>query len=148
MLTNIISRIYNCAREEDILTASVESIKQSLNCDRSIVYAFAQLTLGSIIAKSTLPALSSIKRMTIEDPGFEPDYIGKYQHGGVQSIDNIHEADISDRLVNIWVKIVVKANITVPIIGSQNELFGLLVVDRWFNYRHWQEPEIEFLKVF
>ena len=136
--------------ERKISSPQVSKVSNNLSTaiDRSIVYAFAQLTLGSIIAKSTLPALSSIKRMTIEDPGFEPDYIGKYQHGGVQSIDNIHEADISDRLVNIWVKIVVKANITVPIIGSQNELFGLLVVDRWFNYRHWQEPEIEFLKVF
>lgn len=139
-------KIHQGTTRVEVLQIATTQAQLILKCDRSIVYAFAQPNLGRIIAEATLPALSSIKGMTIEDPCFEPDYIDKYQHEGVQSIDNIHEAGISDRFVNILGEIAVKASITVPIIGSQNELFGLLVVHECFNYRHWQEPEIEFLR--
>ncbi len=127
----------------EIATAQAQTI---LECDRAIVYAFVQPSLGKVIAESTLPALSPIKGMTIEDPCFEADYIDKYQHGGVQSIDNIHQAGIGTHFTDVLVKIAVKANITVPIIGSQNELFGLLVVHQCFNYRQWLEPELDFLR--
>ena len=139
-------KIHQGTTRVEVLQIATTQAQLILKCDRSIVYAFAQPNLGRIIAEATLPALSSIKGMTIEDPCFEPDYIDKYQHEGVQSIDNIHEAGISDRFVNILGEIAVKASITVPIIGSQNELFGLLVVHECFKYRHWQEPEIEFLR--
>ena len=146
LLVTATQKIHQGNTRVEVLQIATTQAQLILECDRSVVYAFAQPNLGKIIAESTLPTLSSIKGMTIEDPCFEPDYIGKYQHGRVRSIDNIYEAGISDRFVNILGNIAVKANITVPIIGSQNELFGLLVVHQCFNYRHWQEPEIEFLR--
>ena len=153
-LTAATQKIHQGHTRAEVLEIATTQAQTILKCDRSIVYALAQPNLGRIIAESTLPALSSLQGMTIEDPCFEPDYIvgvasaarNLYQHGGVQSIDNIHEAGISANFVDNLVKIAVKASITVPIIGSRDELFGLLVVHQCFNYRTWQGVEIELLR--
>lgn len=134
-----------CTRVEVLEIATMQA-QTILECDRAIVYAFVHPNLGRVIAESTLPVLASIAGIAIEDPCFEAEYIDKYQHGGVQSIDNIHQAGISNHFIDVLAKIAVKASITVPIIGSQNELFGLLVVHQCFKYRQWQESEIEFLR--
>jgi GAF domain-containing protein len=127
----------------EIATAQVQSV---LGCDRAIVYAIERSHLGTIIAESKLPALSSINGMTIEDPCFEFEYVDKYQQGEVQAIDNIHEAGISAHLVENLVKIAVKSNIVVPIIGNKNELYGLLAAHQCFNIRSWHEMEVELLR--
>jgi GAF domain-containing protein len=130
----------------EVLEIATTQAQTILECDRSIVYAFAESNFGRVVAESTLAALSPIRERLIEDPCFEPDYIDRYQQGGVQSIDNIHAAGMSDRFVDNLVQIAVKANITVPIIGNRDELFGLLVVHQCFNYRTWQDMEIELLR--
>jgi GAF domain-containing protein len=139
-------KIHQGQTRTEVLEIATTQARTILECDRAIVYAFVQPNLGKVIAESTLPALAPIKSIAIEDPCFEAEYIDKYQHGGVQSIDNIHQAGISSHFIDVLAKIAVKASITVPIIGSQNELFGLLVVHQCFNYRQWQDPEIDFLR--
>jgi GAF domain-containing protein len=133
----------NRAEVLQIVTTQAQTI---LKVDRAIVYAFDRPNTGRVVAESTLPALAPIRGITIEDPCFEPDYIDKYQHGGVLSIDNIHQAGIREYFVDNLVKIAVKASVSVPIIGSQNELFGLLVVHQCFNYRTWLDVEVDLLR--
>ncbi len=130
----------------EVLEIATTQVQNILECDRSIVYAIERSHLGTIIAESKLAALSSINGMTIEDPCFEFEYVDKYQQGEVQAIDNIHEAGISPHLVENLVKIAVKSNIVVPIIGNKNELYGLLAAHQCFNVRSWHEMEIELLR--
>jgi GAF domain-containing protein len=131
------------AEVSQIATAQAQTI---LKCDRAIIYTIDSPNLGTIVAESTLAALSPIIGTTIEDPCFESGYIPQYQQGRVQAIDNIHEAGMSDLFVDNLVKIAVKASIVVPILGSRNQLFGLLVVHQCFNYRHWDPMEVEWLR--
>ncbi len=146
LLITATRKIHQGNTRVEVLEIATTQAQTILGCDRSIVYAFSPPNQGRILAESTLPALSSIKGMTIEDPCFEPEYIDRYQHEGVQSMDNINTAGISAYFIDILAKMAVKANITVPILGSYNELFGLLVVHQCFNYRQWQDVEIEFLR--
>jgi GAF domain-containing protein len=139
-------KIHHGQTRAEVLEIATAQARTILAGDRSIVYAISPPNVGRIIAESTLAALSPLQEMTIDDPCFEPDYIDRYQHGGIQSIDNIHEAGLSDRFVDNLVKIAVKASIVVPIVGSQSEIFGLLVVHQCFNYRHWDDMEIELLR--
>jgi GAF domain-containing protein len=141
--TQKIHRGTNRAEVLQIATAQAQTI---LKTDRAIVYVFDRQNAGRVVAESTLPALAPIRGITIEDPCFAPEYIDKYQHGGILSIDNIHQAGISEYFVDNLVKIAVKASISVPIIGSQNELFGLLIVHQCFDYRTWQDVEIDLLR--
>lgn len=146
LLVTATRKIHQGNTRVEVLNIATSQAQTILGCDRAIVYAFSQPNQGKIVAESTLPSLAPIKGMTIQDPCFEPDYIDKYQSEGVQSMDNINTAGISAYFTDILAKMAVKANITVPIIGSYNELFGLLVVHQCFNYRQWQNAEIEFLR--
>lgn len=146
LLVTATRKIHQGNTRVEVLEIATTQAQTILGCDRSIVYAFSPPNQGKIVAEATLPALASIKGMTIEDPCFEPDYIDKYQSEGVQSMDNINTAGISAYFIDVLAKMAVKANITVPILGSYNELFGLLVVHQCFNYRQWQDAEIEFLR--
>jgi GAF domain-containing protein len=139
-------KIHQGSTRVEVLQIATAQAQATLTADRSIVYAIAQPNLGRIIAESTLSALSPIKGMTIEDPRFETRYIEQFQQGRVQSIDNIHEVEMSSFSIDNLVRMAVKANITVPIISSQDELFGLLAVQQCFNYRNWQSMEIELLR--
>jgi GAF domain-containing protein len=130
----------------EVLQIATEQARTILECDRAIVYGITEPNVGRIAAESTLPALAPTLGRTIEDPCFEAEYIDRYQHGGVQTIDNIHESGISDYFIENLVRIGIKASLTVPIVSSQDELFGLLVVHQCFSYRHWLEMEIELLR--
>ncbi|WP_310425280.1 GAF domain-containing protein [Chamaesiphon sp. VAR_48_metabat_135_sub] len=146
LLATATQKIHQGSTRAEVLQLATAQAQSSLTTDRAIVYAIAQPNLGKIIAESTLPALSPIVGMTIEDTRFESRYIEQYQQGRVQSIDNIHESGINSSSIDSLVNIAVKANLTVPIIGSQDELFGLLAVHQCFNYRTWQAMEIELLR--
>jgi GAF domain-containing protein len=130
----------------EVLQIATTQAQTILECDRAIVYGITEPNVGRIAAESTLSALAPTIGMTIEDPCFAAEYLDRYQHGGILTIDNIHEAGIGDYFVENLVKIGVKASLTVPIVSSQDELFGLLVVHQCFNYRHWQDLEIELLR--
>jgi GAF domain-containing protein len=146
LLISATQKIHQGSTRAEVLEIATTQAQTILKCDRAIVYAISQPNLGRVVAEATLPSLSPLQGMTIEDPCFEPDYIELYQEGGVQSIDNVHETGISAYLVDNLVKIAGKANITVPIVGSRNDLFGLLVVHQCFSYRTWQDMEIELLR--
>jgi GAF domain-containing protein len=146
LLATATQKIHQCTTRAEVLEVATAQAQSILTADRSIVYAIGQPNLGTIIAESRLSALLPIKGMTIEDARFESRYMDQYQQGRVQSIDNIHQAGMNSSSVDNLVKIAVKSNITVPILDSKERLLGLLVVDRCFDYRHWQPMEIELLR--
>jgi GAF domain-containing protein len=146
LLPSAIQKIHQGTTRTEVLEIATAQARESLKCDRAIVYAIAPPNVGRVVSESKLAALSSLQGTTIKDPCFEPDYIDRYQHGGIQAINNIHEVGLSDQFVDNLVKIAVKASIAVPIVGSQNEIYGLIVVHQCFNYRVWHDLEIELLR--
>ena len=130
----------------DVLQTAAAQVQSVLKCDRSIVYIATAPHLGRIVAESTLAPLSPIRDSTLELPYFEYRYIDEYQQVRVRAIDNIHEADLSSSAVENLTRIAVKSNVIVPIINDRDELFGVLVAHQCFNYRIWQDIEIEWLK--
>jgi methyl-accepting chemotaxis protein PixJ len=95
MFANLISRIHDCSRVEDILQASVESVKHALNCDRAVIYSLQSESLGKILAESVAPEFPRSIDTTIEDPCFMSRHIDSYRQGRISAIDNIHEARIT-----------------------------------------------------
>jgi GAF domain-containing protein len=142
MFTNLISRIHNCARTEDILQASVESVKEALNCDRAVVYSLQPESLGEIVAESVAPGFPQTKATRIDDPCFQARHIDSYREGRVSAIDNIHEARITDCHVETLSKLAVKANLVVPLLLPDRELYGLLIMHQCSAPRVWKPEEI------
>ena len=144
-LATAIQKIHHSTTRSDVLQAATAQVQSVLKCDRAIVYMATTPHQGRIVAESALPSLSPLRESTLELPYFEERYIDDYRQGKVRSINNIYEADLSPNEIEHLTNIAVKANIVAPIINERNELFGVLVAHQCFNYRNWQNMEIEWL---
>ncbi len=145
-LVTAIHKIHSGNTRMEVLQAATAQVQSVLKCDRSIVYIASAPDRGRIVAESTLPSLSSIRESTIELPYFEYRYIDEYQQGRVQAINNIYEADLNSNAIANLTSIAVKANVIVPIINDRNDLFGVLVAHQCFDYRTWQDIEVNWLR--
>lgn len=143
MFANLISRIHDCSRVEDILQASVESVKQSLNCDRAVVYSLQSQSLGKVVAESVAREFPRSLATTIEDPCFMSRHIDSYRQGRISAIDNIHEARITPCHIETLEKLAVKANLVVPLLLPDREIYGLLILHQCSQPRTWTPVEIE-----
>jgi GAF domain-containing protein len=142
MFANLISRIHDCSRVEDILQASVESVKHSLNCDRAVVYSLQSESIGVVVAESVNPGFPQSMKTTIEDPCFMARHVDTYRQGRITTIDNVQEARITPCYVETLGKLAVKANLVVPLLLPDNELYGLLIVHQCSQPRKWTPAEI------
>lgn len=130
----------------DALQLAVERVRETLNCDRVVVYGLQQQNIGKIIAESKIPMLASILNCTIEDPCFEYMYIDKYRDGRVTAIANIYEAGMSSCYIETLEKIAVKSTLVVPINLDNGNIYGLAIAHQCFRFRVWQTEEIEWFK--
>jgi methyl-accepting chemotaxis protein PixJ len=145
-LLEIARDLDNANSATEVLQIAIERVKSELECDRVIVYGLQDNNLGEIIAESTLSALAPILGNKIKDPCFEYRFRDRYQQGRVRAIDNIYQAGMTSCYIDNLEKIAVKANLVVPILGRNSQLYGLLVAHQCFSFREWQPWEIELLK--
>ena len=142
----IVKEIHGAMTSEAVLQLAVDKAKAILNCDRVVVYGLQSNSLGEIVAEATIPALAPILANVIKDPCFEYRYIDSYEQGRVRAISNIYEAGMTPCYVDNLAKIGVKANLVAPINWDNGKIYGLLVAHHCFNFRDWQESEIEYFK--
>jgi GAF domain-containing protein len=142
MFTNLISRIHNCSRTEDILQASVESVKEALKCDRAVVYSLQPESLGRVVAEAVELGFPKTMETTIEDPCFMARHVNTYRQGRINTIDNIYEARITPCYIETLEKLAVKANLVVPLLLPDGELYGLLILHQCSQPRAWKPEEI------
>jgi GAF domain-containing protein len=142
MFTNLISRIHNCLREDDILQASVECVKQALNCDRVVVYSVQEQTFGKILAEAVASGFPRTLETTIDDPCFKSRHVERYRQGAITQIENIHEARMTPCYIENLERLAVKANLVLPLHLPDRELYALLILHQCSAPRAWTEVEI------
>lgn len=64
----------------------------------------------------------------------------------MRAIDNIHTVGLDEAALANLTRIAVKANAIVPIANHKHGLVALLVAHQCFNYRTWQNGEMEWLR--
>ena len=142
MFTDLIAKIHNCSRVEDILTASVESVQQALGCDRVVVYSLQPDQFCKVVAEAVTTGFPKTIETTIDDPCFKARHLESYRQGRISAIDNIYEARITPCHVETLEKIAVKANLVVPLRLPNGELYGLLILHQCDQPRAWKPEEI------
>ncbi|MEH2166722.1 MAG: GAF domain-containing protein [Nostoc sp.] len=142
LLVDIICKIRQSLKEEDVIKTTVEEVRKALNTDRVLVYSFYANWFGIIIAESVLPGYPKVLRSKIHDPCFTQGYVEKYQSGRVVAINNIYESSLADCHINLLESFGVKANLVAPIIKDE-QLFGLLIAHQCSEPRDWQQSEID-----
>ncbi len=135
----------------DILTTSVQEVRQLLNAERVIVYQFTPQMKGSVVAESVLPEWTPSLGLEIEDTCFQENQAQEYCQGKIWAAANIHQAGLSECHIELLEQFQVQANLVVPIVlESQRtprlELWGLFIVHQCSAPRQWQTFEVELLK--
>jgi methyl-accepting chemotaxis protein PixJ len=144
-LNEIISRIRDSHKVEEIYHAAITGVRETLRTDRAIVYLFDENWQGSIVAEAVGRNWPRALGANIADPCFAELYVEKYRQGRVKAVENIYEAGLSECYLGQLEPFQVKANLVAPIL-AYNKLHGLLVTHQCSGPRSWQESEITFFK--
>ncbi len=128
-----------------ILQTTVDRVRNFLDCDRALIFRFAPDWSFKLVTESLSPATSAILGAEIYDSCFATSWVEKYKEGRVQHVENIQNGILTACHVDLLTQFQVKANLVVPILGSDN-LWGLLIVHNCSTPRKWLELEINLLK--
>jgi GAF domain-containing protein len=146
ILDRITQEIHTVETSQAALQIATKQAQELLKCDRVVVYGLEEQNIGQIVAESTLLSLAPILGRIITDPCFEHTYREKYQDGRVRAMNNIYEAGMTSCYIENLEKIGVKANLIVPINLDNGNIYGILVAHQCFQFREWQQEEINCLE--
>jgi methyl-accepting chemotaxis protein len=144
-LNEIISRVRESLKVEEIYHAAVTGVRETLKTDRVIVYIFDADWQGTIVAESVGSDWPKALGANIADPCFADQYVQKYKRGRVKAVENIYNEGLTQCYLGQLEPFKVKANLVAPIMVD-GQLLGLLVAHQCSSTRPWQESEINFFK--
>jgi methyl-accepting chemotaxis protein PixJ len=144
-LNEIISRVRESLKVEEIYHAAVTRVREAMKTDRVVVYLFDSNWQGTIVAESVGSGWPSSLGANIADPCFAEQYVEKYKRGRVKATENIYDAGLTKCYLAQLEPFKVKANLVAPIL-AEGKLLGLLVTHQCSNTRPWQEADITFFK--
>ncbi len=130
---------------EDILNTTVRAVRNILQCDRVIVFQFADDWGGKVVVESVADGCMAILPLLIYDPCIGKDYAEPFRQGLITAKSDIYNSEISPCHVEFLESLQVRANLVVPIVKG-DKLWGLLAAHHCTAPRQWQPSEIELLK--
>jgi PAS domain S-box-containing protein len=141
---------------KDILNTTVTQVRQLLECDRTLVYQFAEDMSATIVAESVTADWNSSLHTQIIDTCFQTGAAAEdYRQGKKLAIANIYAAGLTDCHIQLLEQFQVKANLVVPILLTTHpsapctpaspHLWGLLVAHQCSDFRSWQPDELDLL---
>ncbi len=144
LLGAIASRIRQSLNLNEILQTTVEEVRQFLEANRVIIYRFDANHSGVLVAESVEPnwLLEATRKMhatLLQEIQAEDNW------GDFQIINDINQAGLSPKLIELMTRLQIKARLVVPIL-QDNHQWGLLAVHQCSGPRQWQQTEIDFLK--
>ena len=142
-LNEIISKVRESLKVEEIYHAATTGIREALKTDRVVVYLFDENWQGTILAESVGASWPKALGANIADPCFAEQYVEKYKRGRVKATENIYDAGLTKCYLGQLEPFKVKANLVAPIL-LDGKLIGLLVTHQCSSTRPWQESEITF----
>ena len=141
----MLERIRSSLNLEEILTKTVEEVRQFLQVDRTVIYQFNPDWSGFIAVESVGENTQPIVGTEIYDPCFMEAYVSLYQDGRIKATDDVYNAGFADCHLTLLAQFEVRSNLVVPILQGKN-LWGLLIAHHCTDARPWQKFEAECLK--
>ncbi|HEY9625457.1 MAG TPA: PAS domain S-box protein [Crinalium sp.] len=145
LIADISQDIRRSLNLENVLSRTVERVRELLETDRVIIFRFRPDWQGDVIMESVGSEWTSILATTIFDPCFRDRYVEPYRQGRVVTLCDINEEDLEPCYVELLRPFQVRANLAVPILQGEN-LWGLLIVHHCSAPRQWQASEIDLLR--
>jgi PAS domain S-box-containing protein len=144
LLSTVALRIRQSLDLQEILSTTVEEVRQFLQTDRVMMYRFQPDWSGNVVVESVDSHWTTALGETLQDIFPQKRYRQYYERGQTRAIDNIEYADLPPDQKAIASALQVKAALIVPILES-DRLWGLLIAHQCSAPRHWRSFEIDFL---
>ncbi|MEG4106969.1 PAS domain S-box protein [Microcoleus sp. S13_C5] len=130
---------------EDILNTTVTDLRNTLQCDRVIIFQFAPDWSGKVVVESVGSEWRSILSTQIQEPCFAESYIEPFKQGLFTSKSDTYTAEIDTSHRELLPNFHVTASLVIPILKGE-ELWGLLISHQCTEPREWQPSEIELMR--
>ncbi len=144
LIAQIAQRIRQSLDSAEVLSTTVDEVRQFLQADRVLIYQFQPDWSGRVVVESVEQAEWSLLDQVIDDPCFREHWLEPYRQGRVRAINNILTEDITPCHRDFLQQFQVVANLVVPILVQQ-QLWGLLLVHQCCRPRQWQVWECDLL---
>ncbi len=145
LLADLTSRIRQTLEVDQVLSTSVDGVREVLNVDRVVIYRFNPgFQSGTITAESVGRGWLRSKGKTVADP-LTPETIDRFMSGQVSHIENVEVADLTDCHCHILKELEVKANMVAPILAGE-ELVGLVCAHQCNGPRQWTQEELDLMQ--
>ncbi|MGE5659272.1 MAG: PAS domain S-box protein [Actinomycetota bacterium] len=144
LLSAIALRVRQSLNLQEIFDATVNEVRQLLQCDRVLVYQFESDWNGTIVAES-VGNYTSVVQTKIRDTYFQETEGKDYLQGRRQVTANIYQEGLDACHLELLESLQVKAILTVPVIISE-QLWGLLVAHQCSDQREWHQEELDLLE--
>lgn len=155
LLARIVLQIGHSTELSAILDATVNGMRELLDCDRAIVYQLTTERSGTIVSESVLPQWSSALGRRIEENCFERAHlspIAKYLDGHKTVVSKIETANLTPCYVEMLQQFQVQALLVVPILihsispaAKATTVWGLLIAHHCRAVRIWNNDELNLL---
>ncbi|MGF1567362.1 MAG: GAF domain-containing protein [Nodosilinea sp.] len=144
-LLNLSKQIREATDAEEILSISVDSLREVLGVDRMLIYRFNEdLKSGEITAESVGQSWKRTKGQTVEDP-LTPEAVEHFYEGRVTYIENRDLENLAHCHCAILERLEVQANMVAPILAG-DKLMGLLCAHQCSGPRRWTPSELELMQ--
>ncbi|NEQ54570.1 MAG: GAF domain-containing protein, partial [Leptolyngbya sp. SIO3F4] len=126
---------------------TAQEVRHLLDADRVGIFKFFpdKNWEGEFIAESVGAPWKSALANPVYDHCFSNDFAPLYEQGRTSTISDIYNNDLQDCHIQILEHFEVRANMVVPILTNQTDLWGLLCVHQCEAPRYWQDDEVEFV---
>jgi methyl-accepting chemotaxis protein PixJ len=140
-LSEIVERMRQSIKQEEILNITVNELRYALSTDRVIVYRFEDDWNGTIIAESVGAGWKGILGDKVNDP-FREGLIERYRNGRVRAMNDIYAAGLTRCHRDLLEGFQIRASIVAPILQNE-KLIGLLCAHECGAARKWEEEDID-----
>lgn len=141
----IAQRIRQSLHLEEILNTTVAQVREFLQTDRVLIYRFEPDWSGVVVVESVDDRWISMLGRRLLDPDFATTFVSLYQHGRIQTTDDIYAAGLTPCHIDLLAQFQVRANLVVPILQGE-QLWGLLIAHHCSGPRQWQQFNVDLLQ--
>jgi PAS domain S-box-containing protein len=145
LLADIAQEIGRSLDLDQVLSRTVERVRDWLASDRVLIYRFRPDWQGDVVMESVDDGWTAIRSTPIFDPCFADQFIQAYRRGHVSVVNDINQPDLDPCYVEMLQQFQVQASLAVPILQGNN-LWGLLIAHQCSAPRQWQSTEITLLQ--
>ena len=144
-LAKLTSQIRQSLDEQTILTTAVESLRNTLEADRVLVYQFhSSYKAGDVTAESVDSSRAPTLGLTLKT-ALSSRVLERYRTGQVTVLEDREQADITRSHHAILEQLDFKAQIVAPLLAGER-LIGLVFAYQYAQPRKWQPEEIDLMQ--